>query len=1154
VSKEVGEAQKEMNSNLGSQGTLFGKLADSFNKYSQMAIAGIATIVGISMAFRKLAEDVAHMDDVYSDVMKTTNMTREQVVSLNEEFKKMDTRTSRESLNNLARDAGKLGLEGKRNILGFVEAGNQINVALGEDLGEGAITGIGKMVGVFKRSTKELQGLDLKEQMLSVGSAVNQLGASSSANEDYLVQFAGRLGGIAAQAGIGMDAILGFGSALDQDMQAVEMSATALQQFIMKLMAEPAKFAKLAGLEVGGFTKLLNTDANAAIKQVLRSLGDKGGFQALIPVFQEMGLDGARAVGVLSSMANSIDKIDEAQRVANKSMIEGTSITKEYDIKNNNMAARLDKAKKAFQETAFELGENLSPALLKSVKGTTYLIKGLVELPKWLSKNTVEIISIVTVWGLYIIAVNASTIADKLKVFWTGKVIESFKKLTLAIRANPWALIATGVILAVAWLNKYLNKQAEVNAQQAEFNKLAEETKELYGETKSLEDRAKAMQSLSKVQLESLKSDLESQVDLLQKHDAEIKTMSQKALDEDVELQNLRKKFFAAKSEMEKVAITTSIRWREEALLKALGNEYLKNKKSLDGLKNYLTAVDTLIKKKPKQNSSTPVDDKTALLNLDKALLAEQILLKNAHLKGKKTEEEYAKEMVDLQVKYLLLKKKIYAIGSKEAEELESQILDIKLKRQDDGKAALLKSKQESFKAISEATDSFEKLEKQKLTDKLNSKTFTQEQYENGLLILEQTAAQRRVNDAHQYAKQLETIAFASSETKKTVTEAANAAILSANEKLATATNAIAAKKLADEKEFLSQRKDLQERFGLNGYNSIASQYDRKLELLKKQLAKKLLTEEEFEKAKLLLKVDASEKYAQDAVGYADKVAGAVTAYHQFETDSLEAEKQKQLSIAGNDAGKREAIEKEYAQKELDLKKKQANANAGIQIAQAVAGGALAIIQAFAQLGPIGGAIAAVLLGATTAFQIGSILKQREVILNTTLDSSAGSSTTPTATGARVVNQAAEGRWDVVGADDGRVYRNVPYQGIARTGMITSPTLVGEQGTELIVDNPTLRNLQMNAPHVLETIRNHRVKQRASGNYSAIEGENNSSATNSTIADNSVLIANNTAIMNQVAALLNYLATNRIEAYTILSDFEKKRDLRDKSIAKGSLK
>ncbi|MDR0829019.1 MAG: hypothetical protein LBN95_02780 [Prevotellaceae bacterium] len=121
-----------------------------------------------------------------------------------------------------------------------------------------------------------------------------------------------------------------------------------------------------------------------------------------------------------------------------------------------------------------------------------------------------------------------------------------------------------------------------------------------------------------------------------------------------------------------------------------------------------------------------------------------------------------------------------------------------------------------------------------------------------------------------------------------------------------------------------------------------------------------------------------------------NSVAIMVKEYQEYETASLEAEKQKQLTIAGDNAVAREKVEKEFAQKELDLKKKQANANAGIQIAQAIAGGALAIITAFAQLGPIGGAIAAALIGITTALEVATIIKQRNAIMNTTLDSSAG--------------------------------------------------------------------------------------------------------------------------------------------------------------------
>lgn len=409
-SEEVSARIRELRGQSDKTGSSLSRMATGFNKFLGFAGAGIGTVMGLVYAFRKQAEAVAHLDDVYSDVMKTTGLTRDEVVDLNEDLKKMDTRTTRESLNNLARDAGKLGLEGKKNILDFVDAGNQINVALGEDLGEGAIQQIGKMVGVYQDATKELQDADLKQQMLAVGSAINELGASSTANEGYLVNFAGRLGGVSRQAGISINDILGYAAALDQDMQQVEMSGTAFSNFIQKLMGDPAKFARLAGLEVKSFTELLSTDTNAAIKLVLRSMNEKGGFQDLIPVFEGMGLEGARAVGVLSSMAGSIDKIDEAQRIANAALKEGTSITTEYDIKNNNRAAIQEKANKVLKEASLQLGEKLNPIWLQTTNLVIGLVKGLTSLIPLIPAIGKAIVVLTGYWLAY----NGKVIANNI--------------------------------------------------------------------------------------------------------------------------------------------------------------------------------------------------------------------------------------------------------------------------------------------------------------------------------------------------------------------------------------------------------------------------------------------------------------------------------------------------------------------------------------------------------------------------------------------------------------------------------------------------------------------------------------------------------------------------------------------------------------------
>ena len=75
-------------------------------------------------------------------------MTAEEVEKLNEQFKKIDTRTSREDLNKLAQEAGRLGLQSEQDVLGFVKAANQINVAL-DDLGEGATLTLSKLTDIF---------------------------------------------------------------------------------------------------------------------------------------------------------------------------------------------------------------------------------------------------------------------------------------------------------------------------------------------------------------------------------------------------------------------------------------------------------------------------------------------------------------------------------------------------------------------------------------------------------------------------------------------------------------------------------------------------------------------------------------------------------------------------------------------------------------------------------------------------------------------------------------------------------------------------------------------------------------------------------------------------------------------------------------------
>jgi len=564
----------------------------------------------------------------------------------------------------------------------------------------------------------------------------------------------------------------------------------------------------------------------------------------------------------------------------------------------------------------------------------------------------------------------------------------------------------------------------------------------------------------------------------------------------------------------------------------------------------------------------------------------EQNMLKQAKLKDEpyiqieginyalSTEQEYADSLIAIHIKYLTAKRDKYKKGGQEWQAAETEILDIQLKHQEDGEKWLLKSVENSYKAQQKATNTFEKTAKSNLITTLEDKNAlnrfefekglmtyeefldknkqAQDKYDSDQLALQVVVAEKRLKDAKTHAELIDIYFIGSESEKAAAVESANAEIEKANEALAVAEKAVTSDKLKDEKDYYEKKKAFRDKFGLDSVTSIRGQYEKELAELKLGHGKLWITEKEYQEKVLQLKAKSATKYAQQAVDVTNAISSFVTASNQAETDSLEAEKERQLTIAGDDATKRAAVEKEFAQKSLDIKKKQADVNMVIQTAQATAAGALGVANIWAEhaANPVLAGILTALEVATVAMQISAIVSQRNAIKNTSIDNSGSTTTSSSSTGARVVTQAADGRWDVIGADDGRIYRNVPYRGIARTGIVNSPTLVGEQGSELIVDNPTLRNIRMNAPYVLDVIRQNRVAQRALGNYSSIDNGSSASGNSASgSADNTVLLV----ALDRMIAFLEYLIDNGVKAPIVLSELEAKIALRDKSLKKGSL-
>ena len=125
----------------------------------------IEAVAAVMSKMRAYVDEFAEMQEHMSGVVKYTGLSAEAVDDLNESFKRLDTRTPRAALNDLAADAGRLGIQSKEDVLDFVDAANQITVALGEDLGEDAVKNIGKITQLFATDPS----VGLKEGMTDLG-------------------------------------------------------------------------------------------------------------------------------------------------------------------------------------------------------------------------------------------------------------------------------------------------------------------------------------------------------------------------------------------------------------------------------------------------------------------------------------------------------------------------------------------------------------------------------------------------------------------------------------------------------------------------------------------------------------------------------------------------------------------------------------------------------------------------------------------------------------------------------------------------------------------------------------------------------------------------------------------------------------------------
>lgn len=511
-------------------GDKLGGMADFFNKWYYSLQTGLDALGGITTTIRQSVNEYADMEEAMADVQKYTGQTSAQVHDMNEDFKQIDTRTSREQLNALAGAAGRLDITNKEMIEEFVDGADKINVALGDDLGEGAVEKIGKLAHMFGEDDKK----GLRGAMLATGSAVNDLAQSSSANAGYIVDFTADLSGVAIQAGMTQSQIMGLASALDQNMQEEATASTVFSQLITKMFQEPARFAALAGEDVKQFTTLLKTNANEALMKFLSAMQASGGFDKMAPLFSEMKLEGTRAVGVLSSVASHLDQVREAQTVAFNAYNEGSSVLDEFNVQNNTVQAGIDKAKKQFLDLSIELGEKLLPLVKQGISTGSLAVKSLSAITNFVISHRRALITLTATVAAYVAGV-------KLSVLWNKRAVATEKMLVIwhAIQ-DKWLMtimlrhaVLNGAMSKTVALQKMLNIVIGANPLGAFLAVITAVTTALVLYRQKLDDAAIAQNKINDIKKEAAAKSAEEET--------HIRTLIDAAKDETLSMDERRK-------------------------------------------------------------------------------------------------------------------------------------------------------------------------------------------------------------------------------------------------------------------------------------------------------------------------------------------------------------------------------------------------------------------------------------------------------------------------------------------------------------------------------------------------------------------------------------------------------------------------------------
>ena len=513
---------------------------------------------------------------------------------------------------------------------------------------------------------------------------------------------------------------------------------------------------------------------------------------------------------------------------------------------------------------------------------------------------------------------------------------------------------------------------------------------------------------------------------------------------------------------------------------------------------------------------------------LDDSLRADKQALLNREM----TQEQVNEHARKLQTEHLNKLKALMEQYGMDTTDIEKKIADNQIKNQEEANKAILKAAKKARTEALKASELSEKRELDLLEKRHDLGLISDTQYYQQRNQIEETYALARVATERVYAEAVKDLdEEVVAEAQKAVAEATR----SLNQTLQD--------RLSEAREFTGELRDIlnetAEACGDTLGGQLMSSFANAMDAIQQFQAQ---SEAGFESVgqKISAHVQMIGSVISQVLQSASQISQQI---FEMEFSKLEAEKQKELAMVGDNNEERERIEQEYAEKELEMRKKQADADAAIQSAQLWVSTAMGIASVWAtsmQLGPIAGPIVAGILSGLllglAGVQQANIIAKRDEIKNQTLEGTGSSSSSGINEGSAESVTSIKPEYQA----GGRGYSDGGYTG---DGGVHEPAGVVHKG-EYVVSQAELKNpAVVSMVRSIEGVRQSRKHGRSGAHGFADGGYTDGGGTSEAVLD----------ILQNLANQVDEMKSKTLHADLNYHEFKSTEKKMDNIKAKGSL-